>query len=100
MILLHNFCQLNYYNLSNQFAEADEHMRDVNGKVIGMENDNGMKHVPVWLEHPVHVPPIPILIPRVEAVAAIKDRMGPVIYTLPLPAMPTIVWHSRSAWHR
>jgi hypothetical protein len=37
-----------FYKLTAQFAAADEHVRDINGTVIGMENDNGMKHVPVF----------------------------------------------------
>jgi hypothetical protein len=37
-----------FYNLTGQFAAADEHLRDINGAVIGMENDNGMKNVPVF----------------------------------------------------
>ena len=37
-----------YYKLTGQFTAADEHVRDVNGKVIGIENDNGMRHVPIF----------------------------------------------------
>ena len=37
-----------YYALAGEMAAEDFHLRDVNGTVIGMENDNGMKHIPLF----------------------------------------------------
>eukprot|EP01052_Picozoa_sp_SAG31_P006299 SAG31_NODE_288_length_18400_cov_55.018851_2_plen_554_part_00 len=37
-----------YYNLTAAFAAADLHVRDVNGQVVGMQNDNGMLHIPIF----------------------------------------------------
>lgn len=37
-----------FYNLTAQMAAADLHMRDINGSVIGLINDNGMQHVPLF----------------------------------------------------
>jgi hypothetical protein len=37
-----------YYNLTATFAAADLHVRDVHGNVVGMQNDNGMLHIPVF----------------------------------------------------
>jgi hypothetical protein len=37
-----------YYNLTAEFTAQDLHLRDVHGAVIGMQNDNGMLHIPVF----------------------------------------------------
>lgn len=37
-----------YYNLTAKFAAADLHVRDIHGNVVGMQNDNGMLHIPVF----------------------------------------------------
>ena len=37
-----------YTNLCGRFAAADLHVRDVNGAVVGIQNDNGMLHIPLF----------------------------------------------------
>ena len=37
-----------YYAMVADFARSGWLLRDVRGQLIGMENDNGMRHVPVW----------------------------------------------------
>jgi hypothetical protein len=37
-----------YYNLTGTFAAADLHVRDIHNKVVGMQNDNGMLHIPIF----------------------------------------------------
>ena len=37
-----------YYKLAADFSRKGWLLRDVRGVLVGMENDNGMKHVPVW----------------------------------------------------
>eukprot|EP01048_Picozoa_sp_COSAG05_P003311 COSAG05_NODE_150_length_16171_cov_64.740356_13_plen_365_part_00 len=37
-----------YYNLTGQFTAADLHLRDISGRVAGLENDNGMLHIPIF----------------------------------------------------
>ena len=37
-----------YYALAGEMAAEDFHLRDVNGTVIGMENDDAMKHIPLF----------------------------------------------------
>ena len=37
-----------YYNLTAAFTAADLHVRDIRGKLVGMHNDNGMLHIPVF----------------------------------------------------
>ena len=37
-----------YYQLTGEMAAANFHLRDVNGSVIGMQNDNGMQHIPIF----------------------------------------------------
>ena len=37
-----------YYAMVADFKRSGWLLRDVRGALVGMENDNGMKHVPVW----------------------------------------------------
>ena len=37
-----------YYNLTATFAAGDLHVRDITNKVVGLQNDNGMRHIPIF----------------------------------------------------